>query len=95
MYFILMEASSDYTEVNTLYSEFCDARGGISSQVITDESQLLLILKNEYHKEFTAEGQTFYAYKRMGAKNILWYRGTMTATEYVIPLPEQEGHYRK
>lgn len=69
IYFILMEASSDYIEVNNLYAEFCDTRG-ISAQEITEESQLKLILKDEYHKEFTAEGQTFYAYKRMGAKNI-------------------------
>lgn len=94
LYFILMESSDDYTEVNALYAEFCDTRK-IPEQEITQESQLMLILKDEYHKEFTAEGQTFYAYKRMGAKNILWYRGVMTAAEYVIPLPEQEMNYGK
>lgn len=94
MYFILMEASSDYTEVNKLYENFCEARK-ITAQNITEETQLKLILKNEYHKEFTAEGQTFYAYKRMGAKNILWYHDIMTATEYVIPLPKQEINHGK
>lgn len=94
IYFILMEASGNYAEVNELYTEFCEARG-VPAQVITNESQLKLLLKDEYHKEFTAEGQTFYAYKRMGAKNILWYREVMTAAEYVIPLPEQEIEYGK
>lgn len=92
MYLIIIEHSNDYEEVNRLYEEYCLSRK-INSEVITNDIQRRAIIQREYNKEFYAEGQTFFAYKRLAATNILWYYETMGKEQYVIPLPKREIDY--
>lgn len=47
-------------------------------------------IKKEYMKEFVAEGQLFFYYKRLGAESILDYPDPMTDLQYVFPLPDNE-----
>ena len=53
-----------------------------------DEVQEFVI--NEYRREFFGEGLMFYTYKRLNAKEILWYDGNVTESTYILPLPETE-----
>ena len=45
----------------------------------------------EYRREFFAEGQMFYTYKRLGIKNMLWKTDREVGEQdYVAPLPATE-----
>ena len=66
---------------------------GISPTILNslanmDEVQEFII--NEYRREFFGEGLMFYTYKRLNAKEILWYDGNVTESTYILPLPETE-----
>ena len=47
-------------------------------------------IAKEYMKEFIAEGQLFYYYKRLGVPYIEGYGYEMTDAQYVFPLPDNE-----
>lgn len=92
MYFIAMECGS-LEEANRLYEEFCISRD-IEVVQIQDEYQLMETLTTEYNKEFYAEGQAFYAFKRLAVENILWAKFPGDEESYVVPLPLNEVSYR-
>ena len=93
MYFIAMECGS-LEMANELYDSFCVARN-IPSVDIQSVDQLKTILIEEYNKEFYAEGQTFYAYKRLAVEDILWASDPGDEEAYVVPLPSSEVNYGK
>ena len=93
MYFIAMECGS-LDMANQLYDAFCIARN-IPSVNIQSAEQLKTILIEEYNKEFYAEGQTFYAYKRLAVEDILWASDPGDEEAYVVPLPSSEINYGK
>lgn len=90
MYFIVMETTSSVAEANSLYKEYASARG-VSSGVDL-ASDRVNKLKKEFNKEFYAEGQMFFFYKRTGATQSLDYV-TLKPEVYVAPLPEREIVY--
>lgn len=92
MYFILMECGT-LEEANELYDEFCISRD-IPSVEIKMPEQLLNILVEEYNKEFYGEGQTFFAYKRLGVEEILWAVDPGNEEAYVVPMPSSEISYQ-
>jgi hypothetical protein len=47
-------------------------------------------IAKEYIKEFYAEGQLFFYYKRLGTLPVPRSAVTMTAQTYVFPLPDNE-----
>ena len=89
MYFIVMEATSSMTEANGLFGEYASARGVSSVDLATDRVNKL---KKEFNKEFYAEGQMFFFYKRTGATSSLNYI-PLNPESYVAPLPEREIEY--
>lgn len=89
MYFIVMEATSSTTEANNLFGEYASARGISSVDLATDRVNKL---KKEFNKEFYAEGQMFFFYKRTGAIFSLNYF-PLKPEFYVAPLPEREIEY--
>lgn len=89
MYFIVMEATSSTTEANDLFKEYASTRGVSSVDLATDRVNKL---KKEFNKEFYAEGQMFFFYKRTGATASLDYV-TLKPESYVAPLPEREIEY--
>lgn len=85
MYFIAMEAAST-SKANELYTEYASRRGVSKVDL---ESDRVNKLKKEFNKEFYAEGQMFYFYKRTGATSSLEYV-QIKPEFYVAPLPERE-----
>ena len=90
MYFIVMEATTSATEANQLYREYASARGVSSNVDLTTNREN--VLKKEFNKEFYAEGQMFFFYKRTGATSALDY-SQLKPESYVVPLPEREIIY--
>ena len=91
MYFIAMECGT-LSEANRLYEEFCLSRD-IELVTLQDEARLEKTLIKEYNKEFYAEGQAFYAFKRLAVEDILWAEFPGNEESYVVPLPLTEINY--
>ena len=91
MYFIAMECGT-LDQANELYNEFCIQRD-VTPVTIKNNTQLDEILLNEYNREFYAEGQMFYMYKRKAVKRILWSLDEGSEETYVVPLPKKEVSY--
>ena len=91
MYFIAMECGT-LSEANRLYEEFCLSRD-IELVTLQDEARLEETLIKEYNKEFYAEGQAFYAFKRLAVEDILWAEFPGNEESYVVPLPLTEINY--
>ena len=89
MYLIAMECSP-LSVAEDLYKSMSVARD-IEPVKIESEEDLRELLILEYNKEFYGEGQAFYAYKRLGAKEIIFTAEPGSAETYVIPLPLQEN----
>lgn len=76
-----------------MYKAFCIARDIPVREF--QEAELEDILLEEYNKEFYAEGQTFYQYKRLGVENMLWAQDPGNEEAFVVPLPLKEVNYAK
>ncbi|WP_316751728.1 RagB/SusD family nutrient uptake outer membrane protein [Pedobacter gandavensis] len=91
MYMIAIE-STQAGDAQALWTAFCTTRNIQQTTLPSDHSLLQNVLLNEYRKEFYAEGQAFFAYKRLNAPkaNILFVPGDATVN-YLIPMPKTEG----
>ena len=90
MYFIMMELAT-LDEANQAYEEFCTARN-LTYTPMTEETRSEIV-KWEYLREFIAEGQNFFTYKRFAVKRMLWQSAESLDCEeeqYVLPLPPSE-----
>lgn len=85
VYLIAMECAP-ISEANRYADEYFKSRDISHAPFSTDVDRMNTILK-EYNKDFYAEGQLFYTYKRLFETRILWYNHTMTKDNYVIPMP--------
>ena len=87
MYLIIAECA-DLSEAIGMYKEFLASRGLVTTELT--ESNRKEVIQLEYLKEFYAEGQMFYVYKRLGTVTMHW--GTKECGEdvYVLPLPLRE-----
>jgi hypothetical protein len=91
VYLIAIETSTDLIEVNTLYKAYMNEHDvKLTSDYFTSLADVQAEVLNEYRREFFAEGQMFYAYKRVGATRMLWRDAAVEESEYVLPLPETE-----
>ena len=91
MYLIVMETGT-LAEANQLYVPYMLARNEVVSGNLT-QAQLDELIEGEYRREFFAEGQMFYYYKRVGSSTMLWQSTSVTSfTEdnYIVPVPETE-----
>ena len=91
IYLIAIETTNSLTEANELYKTYMLDR----DVVLTSDAFLSLDavkekLPAEYRREFFAEGQMFYAYKRTHTLNMLWGTAPMAEKDYILPLPETE-----
>lgn len=89
MYFIAMECNSDIEKSREYYKTFCEARS-ISPKPFTNKMELREILMLEYRREFIAEGQLFYFYKRHLVQSMPRCRRGCGETAYVLPIPKAE-----
>ena len=69
-------------------TDFLASRGLATTELT--ESNREEIIQLEYLKEFLAEGQMFYVYKRMGAVTMYWSDRQNGVDDYVLPLPLRE-----
>lgn len=89
MYLIAIETAATIAEANSLYSEYMDARGVIATDLTADE--LKTEIQKEYRREFYAEGQMFYTYKRLGIRKMPGKADReVTEKDYIVPLPTTE-----
>lgn len=94
MYLIAMEGS-DLATANPLYIRYMEARDEKVSE-FTSKDLLDSEIVNEYRREFWAEGQMFYTYKRLGSKSMMWKTdGMVNEANYSLPLPRTEINIKK
>lgn len=87
MYLIIAECAP-LEEANAAYSEYLISRG-VVAETLTDANREE-ILTAEYLREFYAEGQMFFVYKRFGTVTMRWASKQCGADVYVLPLPTGE-----
>lgn len=86
VYLIAIETTSDLAEANRLYAEYmlqgCSV--GLLEDAFDATSDRAELLIPEYRREFIAEGQLFYTYKRNQATRILWSEEEMADEDYIL-----------
>lgn len=85
MYLIAAEASGDISYLETLR-----ANRGYASRPLPGGANLQEEIQKEYQKEFIAEGQLFYYYKRQNLQSIPFTSHVMNREAYVFPVPDNE-----
>ena len=92
MYLIVTETADNLTEASDFYKTFCVAKG-IPFTQFTDETDRSSKLIREYNREFYAEGQAFFAFKRRNERSILWSTVAGGPAVYIVPMPIREIEY--
>ena len=92
VYLIATETAPTLAEANSLYITYQRSHDVLlTSDPFEDETALKDGLLAEYRREFFAEGQMFFTYKRLNSADILWKTPTAaTEDDYVLPLPNTE-----
>ncbi|HTM98779.1 MAG TPA: RagB/SusD family nutrient uptake outer membrane protein [Pedobacter sp.] len=91
MYLIAIE-TTQAGNAQALWASFCTSRNIQQTTLPSDPVLLQNELLKEYRKEFYAEGQSFFAYKRLNAPkaNIIFVPGD-AILNYLIPMPKTEA----
>ena len=90
MYYILAECTDNLDESAALISKIREARG-IEDVTFADESEKMKHIEKEYRKEFYAEGQLWYFYKRLGYETFLYCPvSKMNESNYRFAIPDDE-----
>lgn len=97
MYLIAAECENDL-DTATGYLNTIRSHRGLSAYPLTVSSrdELQEQIRLEYHKEMTAEGQTFYYYKRLNqsiTNKSAWSSDTITPDCFTMPRPDDEDTY--
>lgn len=95
IYLIAMEGAPTLSEANSLYRTYMLAHDVATVTDFTTEAEKNSFLLNEYRREFFAEGQMFYTYKRLNSPKMLWREASVNESEYVLPLPTTEYNPNK
>ncbi len=88
MYLILVETASDLTTAQEYYDTFVNSR--FDNNTTLNASNLQEEVLNQYIKEFWAEGQVFYAYKRLGLSQLPISNQEMNEDKYRVQIPTGE-----
>ncbi|MBR1428324.1 MAG: RagB/SusD family nutrient uptake outer membrane protein [Prevotella sp.] len=90
MYLVAIETSTDLNEVHRLYNEYMKSCEYTLYTPFETLQQARNEMVNEYRREFFAEGQMFYTYKRLGSKTMMWNSQPIEEKDYILPLPATE-----
>ena len=100
MYYISAEVANtkgDITSGTSMLNKVRLARGltALNAAGISNSDSLSKEIMREYKKEFIAEGQTFFYYKRLNKdlKLVTNTTAVVPADVYVFPLPDKEKEY--
>ena len=85
LYFIAIESGSA-EQAQKLWDEYRDSRVLDRKDLPTDPKQLQQEILTEFRKEFYAEGQLFYLYKRYNSPR----EDILLVVNYILPLPKTE-----
>jgi hypothetical protein len=100
MYLILTECAQTREEAENYYGFYCSRKGipfpnGFNSSNWQQDRRNKMI--REYVREFYAEGQSFFTYKRYNVTTLpaSWTAAYYTATpaRYIAPRPDREINY--
>lgn len=90
MYYILAE-TAETPAIGVGYLNTVRLNRGLSNLATTlTDTQLTAAITKEYEKEFYAEGQLFFYYKRIKAQRMLFRNINMAPEQYVLPIPDAE-----
>lgn len=93
MYMILAEGSNDMEESAFYLNKIRDARG-LDLVTYTGEEEKMDAITREFRKEFYAEGQTFFFYKRNFFRTFAGCPvAEMQMSNYIFDIPEDEYVY--
>lgn len=90
IYLIAMETSENLAEVNELYQTYMISHNVPDAVNFASLNVAREWIVAEYRREFFAEGQMFYTYKRKGVTDMLWSEAPVTEKDYLLLLPETE-----
>lgn len=91
MYYILAECTDDLAESSKYISTVRGARGLEDVPPFKNEQEKMDNIEKEYRKEFYAEGQLWYFYKRLAYKTFLNCPiQNMTEAQYRFSIPDDE-----
>ena len=90
VYLIAMETSGNLSEVNTWYKKYMVEHNVGTSVDFASLDAAREWVHMEYCREFVAEGQMFYHYKRRGATTWVGRSEPVGENDYILPLPETE-----
>ncbi len=88
MYLIVIESASSLSEAQEYYDTFANSR--YDKNFTLTESNIQDAVINQYTREFWAEGQIFYAYKRLNLDELPLSGQNMTSDKYRVTLPTGE-----
>lgn len=88
IYLIAIETSTSREEANQLYATYLAAKNITAQEMPLEELRKAVI--EEYRREFFAEGQMFYTYKRTNSSLMLWGAKEIAEENYIVPVPASE-----
>lgn len=91
MYYIVAECTSDMTEAANMLSIVRSSRGVDDLNPFASEQERIEAVEKEYRKEFYAEGQLWFFYKRQGYSTFQFCPiRNMTESNYRFAIPDDE-----
>ena len=90
IYLIAIETSNDLAQAQKLYDEYMSECQFTLYEPFASLDAAKAEVVNEYRREFFAEGQMFYCYKRNAAKNMMFTNDVINEEDYILPLPSTE-----
>lgn len=90
VYLIAMETSPTLEALQKLYDTYMISCSYTLYKPFETMEEAQTELLNEYRREFFAEGQMFYTYKRKAASTMLWNEKAISENDYILPLPSSE-----
>ena len=90
LYLIAIETSNDLAQAQKLYDEYMSECQFTLYEPFASLDAAKAEVVNEYRREFFAEGQMFYCYKRNAAKNMMFTNDVINEEDYILPLPSTE-----
>lgn len=91
IYLIAMECGT-LSQCNELAKKYYPARY-LEAVDFTSDAQRDTEIVNQYRRDFYAEGQMFFTYKRFALKRIIWVSRDLNLKEYIIPMPDTDINY--
>ncbi len=90
VYLIALESTNSLEEANRLFQTYMRAHAVSNMPDFSSLDDVQSFVIGEYRREFVAEGQMFYTYKRTNTREMLWCDEPVEEQDYILPLPRTE-----